>query len=269
MVTGEVPLEKGHIHYEEIGKGIPVVLIHAGYVDSRMWNNQVDTFAVSYRVIRYDVRGYGESSRPTEEYTDSEDLKSLLDHLGIQSAVLVGVSNGGRIAFDFAVTYPERVIALVSINSGIKGYQASGPEEEKSWENFSLDEKNYLKLRSEGKFREAAEIDVNFWSNATTGKNREFLLNIAEENMFTDETDPDRYQTSPEPPAFGRLKSLKIPTLIMISSADAPQMIEMNRRFHELIEDSKLAVIEGADHLPSITNPDEFRREVFTFLENI
>ena len=269
MVSGKITAGDGQIYYEDIGKGIPIILIHAGYVDSRMWDNQIEAFSGKYRVIRYDVRGYGKSTKPTKSYTDSEDLRSLLENLNITKAVLIGVSNGGRIAFDFAVSYPDMVEALIAVDSGLKGYQISGPDEEKLWGNITLDEEKYLMLRREGKNREAAQIDVEFWSNSSTGELKEFLMKIAEENIFTDETDPDLLQVSPTPPAFERLGSLKMPVLMIVGSNDTPPMIEMDRRIHELISGSKFVVIDGADHLPSITRPEVFRKTVMDFLEEL
>lgn len=269
MVSGFIDINDGQIYYQDDGKDLPVVFIHAGYVDSRMWDNQITPFSEKFRVIRYDVRGYGKSTKSTKEYTDSEDLKTLLDHLGVKKAVLIGVSNGGRIAFDFAVSYPEMVTALIPVDSGLKGYKISGPEEEKLWEQLTLDEEKYLNLRREGKFREAAEIDVDFWSNTATGDLKEYLLGIAEDNVFTDETDPDTLQVSPQPPAFERLKSLKMPVLIIVGSKDTPPLIAMDRRIHEMIEGSKFVVIDGADHLPSISKPEAFREVVLAFLEKL
>ncbi len=269
MVAGKIQVNDADIYYEDTGKGLPLVFIHAGYMDSRMWDNLTAVFSSEYRVIRYDVRGYEKSSKVTKAYSDAEDLKSLMEKLGVQEAVLIGVSNGGRIALDFAVTYPHMVKALIPVDSGLKGYQPSGPEEEKLWENITIDEEKYLRLRSEGKFREAAEIDVDFWSNATVGELRESLLNIAEENVFTDETDPDIFQVSPTPPAFEKLNSLKMPVLIIVGSRDTPPLIAMSKRYHQLIKGSKFLVIEGADHLPSITRPEEFRNAVFDFLREL
>ena len=265
----KVEVEGGFINYEDIGKGTPLVLIHAGYVDSRMWDNQIGALKEKYRVIRYDVRGYGKSTRTEQAYCDAEDLKKLLDHLEIRKAVILGVSNGGRIAFDFAVSYPQMVMALIPVDSGLKGYKISGPEEEKLWEHITIDEEKYLSLRKEGKFREAAAIDVDFWSNAATGKLRDYILEIAEENVFSDETDPDRLQVSPSPPAFERLSSLKVPVLFIVGSLDTPPLVEMDRRIHVMIPGSKFVVIEGADHLPSLTRPKEFRKTLLGFLETL
>src|SRR5436309_9167838 len=99
----------GSLYYETAGEGPPLVLIHAGFLDSRMWDEQFQLFAKGARVIRYDVRGYGRSSRPSEEYSDAEDLLSLLKYLNIESASMLGVSNGGTIALDCVSAHPSNV----------------------------------------------------------------------------------------------------------------------------------------------------------------
>ncbi|MHB8372164.1 MAG: alpha/beta fold hydrolase [Thermoplasmataceae archaeon] len=269
MRNGTVGVDGGSLYYEDSGKGLPVVLIHAGYLDSRMWDNQIVALTKKYRVIRYDVRGYGKSSKSKTEYCDADDLKRILDHLEIKKAVLVGVSNGGRIVFDFAVSNPGMVTAIVAIDSGIKGYQASSLEEGKLWDQISYDEENYLRLRKEGKMREAAAIDVDFWSNAISGDLRNHILDISEVNVFTDETDPDKLQISPTPPAFEQIGSLKTPILFIVGSQDIQPFIFMNRRIHEMIPGSEFVLIDGADHLPSISQPESFRKTIMEFLSRI
>ena len=123
-------------------------------------------------------------------------------------------------------------------------------------------------MRKEGKFREAAAIDVDFWSNAITGELRDHILDIAEENVFTDETDPDTLQVSPYPPAFERLGSLKMPVMFIVGTLDTPPLIALSKRVHEMIPGSKFVAIEGADHLPSISQPEKFRKVLIEFLES-
>src|SRR5207245_5141300 len=82
---------------------------HAGFLDSRMWDTQFELFSENYRVIRYDVRGFGRSDIARTKFSDFKDLRGILDHLRVKTASLIGVSNGGRIASDFAVEYPSMV----------------------------------------------------------------------------------------------------------------------------------------------------------------
>ena len=84
------------LYYEMSGSGDPIVLIHGFTFDVRMWDDQVQAFSQQYQVIRYDVRGFGRSALPTEQaYARVDDLKALLDHLGIAGAYLLGLSMGG------------------------------------------------------------------------------------------------------------------------------------------------------------------------------
>lgn len=114
--TGRVSVEGGTLYFDVRGSGTPVVLLHAGDLDLTMWDPQVGPLAHSYRVIRYDARGHGRSTAPREPYSTVEDLRVLLDHLGVERAHLVGISMGAGVALNFAVAYPDRVskLALVS-----------------------------------------------------------------------------------------------------------------------------------------------------------
>jgi pimeloyl-ACP methyl ester carboxylesterase len=111
------------IHYEERGEGTAVILIHAGVVNMGMWDDQMDAFAQQHHVIRYDIRGWGETAVPPAPYSDHEDLHGLLTYLGVETVVLIGCSWGGKIALDYALTYPEIVVGLVLVGSGLGGYE--------------------------------------------------------------------------------------------------------------------------------------------------
>lgn len=143
MISGTVKVDGGEIYYESRGSGIPVVFIHAGYLDSRMWDEQFDLFSRNYNVIRYDVRGFGRSTNPAGPYSDAADLKSLLGYLKIEKGMLIGVSNGGRISFDFAIENPGRVLAMVPIDYGISGFKTESAEEEHIWDMVSAQEGDY------------------------------------------------------------------------------------------------------------------------------
>ena len=98
------------LYYEVAGSGHPLVLIHGFTLDTRMWDDQFETFAREYQVVRYDRRGFGKSSLPVDEdYAHADDLAALLEHLGIDRAYVLGLSGGGASAIDFALTYPEAI----------------------------------------------------------------------------------------------------------------------------------------------------------------
>ena len=95
-----------------------------GVADHRMWDPQWQLYQSSFLVVRYDVRGYGRSLNPVGSYSDHEDLMSLLEGLALEKPVLVGASNGGRIAIDFCLAYPGRVAGLVLAAPSIGGDEA-------------------------------------------------------------------------------------------------------------------------------------------------
>lgn len=103
------------IYYEIAGTGEPLVLIHGWSFDTRCWDNQFDVFADEYRVLRYDLRGFGRSALPDTgmSYSHTEDLVSLLDNLNINKAHILGHSFSGKVAFDFVLNNPEKVIFLI------------------------------------------------------------------------------------------------------------------------------------------------------------
>ena len=109
--------------YEVSGSGPPLVLIHGHGLDARMWDDQFAPFAEDYRVLRYDLRGFGKSALVGElPYTHEEDLAALLDHLGFTRAAILGLSLGGRVAIDFALAYPVKTRALIVVDAAISGH---------------------------------------------------------------------------------------------------------------------------------------------------
>src|SRR5688572_9532583 len=110
------------LHVEICGQGPALVMIHGGNTDRRMWDDEFASWSKLYQVIRYDVRGFGRSTRPSESYRSHEDLLTILDSLHVRKASIVGLSLGGRIALDFALTQPDRVTALVLAGPGMSGF---------------------------------------------------------------------------------------------------------------------------------------------------
>ncbi|MFJ9561333.1 alpha/beta fold hydrolase [Streptomyces fuscichromogenes] len=105
----------GHLSYVVTGDGPPVVPVHAGIADHRMWDAVVPDLAERHTVVRYDLRGFGESGPPTGPFRETDDLCRLLDHLGLERVRLVGASWGGRVAVDFGIAHPDRVHSLANM----------------------------------------------------------------------------------------------------------------------------------------------------------
>ena len=269
MQNGYVDVVGGRLYYEVKGDGHAVVLIHAGFLDRRMWDEQFELFAKDFNVIRYDVRGFGKSSRPTEKYSDIEDLSALLTTLKIDKVYLVGLSNGGRIAIDFTINHPSKVDALVLVGSGVSGYETAGAEEDKVWEEFNkqIDEPQQSAVKK-GRIAEAVKIDVDAWASAQSSTNRERIMEIAMENSHIQINPPERLQVNPNPPGFKRLGEIQTPTLVLIGDRDIHGMRFIARQLHERIPGSTLVEIPGADHIANTSKPGEFNRVVLEFLTN-
>lgn len=127
VVTGACEVNGARLVYDIAGEGRPVVLVHAGIVDRRMWDNLFPVLTERYRVLRYDQRGFGESTFPAEPFSPMEDLAGLLHALDISGAAMIGISMGGRAAVDLAIAHPELVAALVAVATGPGGWMP--PEE--------------------------------------------------------------------------------------------------------------------------------------------
>lgn len=114
--TGFADVNGTRLYYELAGAGHPLVLSHGFTLDTRMWDDQFAVFAQRYQVLWYDLRGFGKSAVPTDApYTHPDDLHALMAHLGIAHAYIIGLSLGGAVAVDFAVTYPEATDALIPV----------------------------------------------------------------------------------------------------------------------------------------------------------
>jgi pimeloyl-ACP methyl ester carboxylesterase len=264
--TGYAEVDGGRLYYETSGKGPALVLIHAGFLDSRIWDTQFQLFSENYRVIRYDVRGFGKSDVARTKFSDYKDLHGLLDHLRVKTASLVGVSNGGRIASDFAVEYPSMVNHLVLVSPGMSGYKSSGPEEEKMWEEFDAQMKPQEDAVREGRAADTVAMDVTTWGSAQTPANRERITHIAMDNFHVQVENPWKLQVPPEPRTWHRLSQIRTPTLLIIGDRDVAPQIVMVGNIHSHIRGSKKVLIQGADHIVNMSKPDEFNRTVLEFL---
>src|SRR5258708_6761480 len=126
QIAGMLATNGTDLYYERAGSGHPLVLIHGFPLDTRMWDAQFAIFARQYQTTRYDMRGFGRSALPTEEpFTAVEDLRALLDVLGVSRTFVLGLSLGGSVAIDFALAYPDRTSALVLVDPALRGWSWS------------------------------------------------------------------------------------------------------------------------------------------------
>jgi 3-oxoadipate enol-lactonase len=262
--TGFVEINGAQLYYEVAGAGEPLVLLHAGVADSRMWDEQFATFAQHYQVIRYDQRGFGKSAVPTHAFKSHEELAQLLQHLNLTSASLVGISLGGKIALDFALAYPQMVKALVLVAPSVSGAQptpdvlAFYEAEEEALEAEDLDGATELNLKMwvDGPRRAASEVDSQVRERVRAMQRQAFTTVFPEHAIELDL----------EPPGSERLNELQARTLLIVGDYDIDAKIDLARQLAEQISGAQLSIIPGAAHMVNMEKPLEFNQAVLTFL---
>ncbi len=258
----EVP--GGRLAYEVLGAGLDVTLIHPGLWDSRTWDPQIPVLVdAGYRVTRYDVRGYGRSSRLTgEPYSHVRDLLAVLDAVGAAQTALVGCSMGGGIAIDFTLEHPGRVWALVPVASGLGGVEPL--EEEDDW--WAERDGPIEAAIEAGELERAEDLRLQIWAPlGTEDPAGRLIRDIAFDNLH-ELTMDESAQEELDPPAARRLGEIDVPTLVMIADHDPPDM----RRNGELIALGILGAhkltLEGTDHVVNLRQPEAFDRALLGFL---
>ena len=265
--SGSFDLPDGSLYYEVAGEGPVVTLIHEGLWDSRTWDPQMPVLLdAGYRVVRYDVRGYGRSSRLTgEPYSHVEDLAALLDFLDVPLTTLVGCSMGGAIAIDFTLEHPDRVAALVPVASGLAGFEAL-EEEEDWWESVQgpIDE-----AVAAGDLERAQDLRLKIWAPlGTTDEAGALIRQIAFDNIH-ELTMDESAEEELDPPAAHRLGEIDVPTLVMIAEYDPPYMIRTGDLIARGILGARKVTIENADHVVHLRRPAEFNAALLAFLDEL
>jgi len=267
-MEGTVELPDGAtIRCDTTGEGPDVVLLHPGLWDRRVWERQMETFpAAGFRVTRYDLRGYGGSSRPGDEaYSHAGDLLALMDALGIDRAALVGCSMGGHVAIDAVLIAPERAWALAPVAAGLGGFEPL--QEELDWWDDAF--AGYEEAVEAGELERAREIELRVWAPlglddpAGAAIRRIAFDNIHELTMDTSA------ETEIDPPAAHRLNEIDAPTLVLKPEHDPSYMRRTADLIAAGIPDARLVFIEGADHVVNLRQPERFDEVVLGFLDEV
>ena len=269
VTDGVVRVNGAEIHYDAAGAGHPLILVHGGICDRRMWEAQMPTLAEHFRVIRYDLRGFGQTAMPPGPYSHAADLAGLMAALGVERAHLVGCSKGGSTALDVALAQPERVSALVLVSSGPSGYRPAQPvPESPQWPAV-------IAAFDAGDLERAAELEVQVWVDgpqrspeqvdpAVRAKVREMdLLAMRHEVAGQGQEQP------PERPAAGRLAEVRAPTLVIYGDLDAPITLSSSPALAAGIAGARRVVMEGTAHLLNMEKPEAFNRVVLEFLSGV
>jgi pimeloyl-ACP methyl ester carboxylesterase len=247
------------LHYETKGRGPVVVLLHGGLVDSRQWDDQMTPLSRRFRVVRYDLRGYGRSDAPSGHFSHIDDLRALLDVLDIERATVVGLSLGGIVAADFALEYPQRVERLVLAGAGLRGdTQPADPQSMKAYQTGA---------------REGAEkyFDAFLQADLLAGVRDRPAARARMHRMMVDNFKALDHMASgvityPSTPTIERLNDIRAPTLVMIGSLDSRSLKNVADTLASNIHGARKVVIAGASHHPPVETPNDFNRLLLDFL---
>lgn len=264
-----VDVDGARLYVEEAGKGPAVVFLHPGLWDLRTWDDQFALFSETHRVVRYDARGFGRSSRREDGATYSlvGDLLAVLDGTETEHAALVGCSMGGGTALDCALVAPDRVDALVLAASAVGGFEDGTPDEE-AW--FAERMAPVKAAIESGDVERAQDLRVGtMWALLGTDDERGARIRqIALDNR--DEIVQDESgEVEVEPPAFERLEEIQAPTLVLPADHDPPWTPRASRMLADRIPNARLVQIPDVDHVVNMRKPAKFNEVVLAFLGEV
>lgn len=256
-------LRDQQIFYEDIGSGTPIVFGHSFLCTGDMWRGQIRALQDSYRLINPDFRGHGQSApvrRPFSLYDAVDDVVSVLDELGIERAVWCGLSIGGMVALRAALTVPDRVSALVIMDSDA-GSERTLPK---------------LKYRLMGIGTRAFGTKpflspiCKMMFGATTRQRNPTLVNEWR-SLFADFDVPSALHGVDallnRDSVLARLPEISVPSLVVVGREDTSLPPSVSRQIHEGLPDSEFVEIEGAGHLSALEQPDQVNDVLEKFLK--
>jgi len=266
--TGFVEVNGAKLYFERAGAGPPLVMLHAGIADCRMWEHEFTALADSYQTLRFDMRGYGRSLPAAGEFNIQDDLEGLLDALDLPAPfILMGCSMGGGLAIEFALAQPGRVAALILVGSDPRGFEgdAAWPDE--------------LIARSEaafeqGKTDEVAELDMQIWFDGV-GRSRadvdpgirakafEMARRVTERELSGI---GEHKRKTTDIPAAQRLTELMMPALVIIGENDLPHLHQAADYLAERLPQARKLILTNAAHLPNMEHPALFEAKLREFL---
>lgn len=232
------------------------VFLHEGIADHRSWVAALDLLASSMDVVAYDRRGFGTTTYETEAHDQVVDLLAVLDATGMDKAVLVGNSMGGRVAIDFTLIHPDRVAALVVVAPAVSGVPESEvtPEEAAFWSTLEAAEK-------EGDLEALNRGELRVWLDGLSapegrigGELRELALDM---NAIALAAESPGHEPNAVD-AWSRLGEIGCPVLVVFGDLDMSHMQTRCRVLAERIEQAELHVVEGAAHMVAFERPAEF-----------
>lgn len=254
------------IAYDDVGHGSPLVLVHGHPFNRSMWRPQADHFSRrGWRVIAPDLRGYGQSSiipGTTPLTTFARDIATLLDHLEIGRAVIGGLSMGGQIVMEFARLFPERLRALILADTTAEAETEEGKRERRATAD---------RLLEEGMDPYARDVLPKMLARY----NVDALPDVADAVFKMMQTTPPEGAAAAlrgraERRDFTRdLAKIDVPALVVVGRDDEFTPVSAAERIDATLPCARLAVIDGAGHMPNLERPAEFNDALGALLDSL
>ncbi len=261
---GFINVNGTRLYFESAGSGDAVVLMHGFTLDTRMWDDQFLPLAQRYHVIRYDLRGFGQSALPTDAaYSHVEDLKALLDQLGIVNACLIGLSKGGAVALDFALSYPSYTKALVLLDTVLGGFAWSA-------EGAARDGLVWQRAHEGGV---PAAKDSWLTHPLFAPAMRQTAVAARLEQIINDYSGWHFVNNNPElglnPPAVLRLQELRMPVLSIVGELDLPDFRQIAELIWQQVPQAQRLVVPEVGHMSNMEAPDQVLQAMSAFLAGL
>jgi 3-oxoadipate enol-lactonase len=256
------------IYYETDGdpSAPSLLLIHAGIATLRMWDSVVPSLAKQHHVIRFDCRGFGETTSTDVEFSNRADAIAVLDHVAVEKATIIGCSRGGQIALDIAVEFPERVSGVVTIGGGVSGF----PDTELTAEEDELIDRMDVAFE-QAEWETLNRLEVELWAFGARrdrgGLDPDFVRTAYQLNQPNlAHIDEKPIPIPLEPPAYDRLVDVAVPALVMVGDHDLSEVLVAHAYQISALPSADAARFPDAAHLPSVEQPEEFERVLCRWL---
>ncbi|MED1785757.1 alpha/beta fold hydrolase [Brevibacillus fortis] len=261
--TGFLEANGARFYYEVTGEGEPLLLIHGFNLDTRLWDAQMEEFAKSYKVVRFDIRGFGKTLATETPFTVYDDVKAVLQGIGIDKAHVVGLSFGGMVAQEFALAYPQMVSSLILVSAGLFDHPRS--------EQRLHDVERFNQVCQTGTTAEALEMTGQMWFdgpeqpvNEQAAKARELFLQMTEHAFSLPEFGAGFTALSPSPRE--RLEEIKAPTLVIAGERDYIEFLQIADELAGRIAGAQKVILPDSAHIPPMDQPEVFNKLVLEFL---
>lgn len=265
--TFKVKFDGADIVVHETGDGPALVCLHAGVADRRMFDNQHSSLSEVAKVISYDRRGFGQTISQNVPFSHVDDLAAIMATRKIETAVLVGCSQGGRIAIDFALKHPGRVSGLFLVAPDVSGV----PRFELPHDLAPLDEALELAYEAED-LDQINELEAQAWldgprSNCgrVSGAPRELFL----EMNGTALAHPELTEVRKPDNAWTRLAEIFVPVRVYMGDLDFPYMREIAEHLVNQTSNGALGTFQGMAHMPFLESPEVVNEEIKKFLNSL